>query len=203
MNLRRFIAAILSGVRRSAGVLAGFHEKAHVCQVRRRERRHHFRSFVVTLLPFALGVSADCARCMLRSDKWVLQSGSRSFFGNLAWKTKPANAVTRTRHRRFFFSCCAFFFRFLCRDCSGIPQGFVDPLRAPQPVHQYREFSGDRHDRSFLCVGSSSCGDGQAVAAQIAVWPEPAQYVVRTVDQKASQIFIAFLGDPLLRILLA
>ena len=39
---------------RSAGVLAGFHEKAHVSQVRRRERRHHFRSFVVTLLPFAL-----------------------------------------------------------------------------------------------------------------------------------------------------
>lgn len=70
-------------------------------------------------------------------------------------------------------------------------------------MHQYGKFAGDGDDGSFLCVGSSSCGDGKAVAAQIAVWTERTQHVMRAVDQKASQVLIAFLRDPLLRILFA
>jgi hypothetical protein len=70
-------------------------------------------------------------------------------------------------------------------------------------MHQYGELAGHGDDRSFLCVGSSSCGDGKAVAAQVAVRAERTQHVVGTVDQKTSQVLIAFLGDPLLWILFA
>ncbi len=55
---------------------------------------------------------------MLRSDRWVLQSGPRSCQG-CPWQNKPAGAVTPTRHRasilfslmivslRFFYAATA------------------------------------------------------------------------------------------------
>src|SRR3954464_361971 len=126
------------------------------------------------------------ARCMLRSDSGCC---------NLARGLSSASRLEDQAGERSHPDEASIFFCSLLRvcvwtllggDCRGIPERFVYGLGAPQPMHQYGELAGHGDDRSFLCVGSSSCGDGKAVTAQIAVRAERTQHVMCAVDQKTS-----------------
>src|SRR4029077_1264687 len=101
-----------------------------------------------------------------------------------------------------FSSLLIVFSLVLCSDgVRRFAQRFVNGLGAPQPMHQHSELAGHRHDCSLLSIRSSSCRDGRAVAAKIAVRTKRTEDVVGAVDKKTTQVEVDFLGDPLLWIL--
>jgi hypothetical protein len=85
-----------------------------------------------------------------------------------------------------------------CRS-AAVVQRFVRLSAHPQVMQKYCELSCRRHDRSFLAVSSTTLGQFQTSASEIAVHPERTQNVLGALHQQRAQIRIAFLADVHLR----
>jgi hypothetical protein len=103
------------------------------------------------------------------------------------------NAVTGTRLWAFVFSLPGTILTlcFVLRGCRhgyavAVVQGFVDFSAHPQVMQQYCQLSGRGNDRSFLAVSSTTLGQLQAPASQIAVDAEWSQDMLRSLHQQRS-----------------
>ena len=72
---------------------------------------------------------------------------------------------------------------FLALRCAAKPacvvKRFVHIECAPEVMQQHGEFSRHSNRRSFACVLTSSCGDGETVSPQITIGAEGPKHVLR------------------------
>jgi hypothetical protein len=86
----------------------------------------------------------------------------------------------------------------LLRSCRhwhsiAVVQGLVHFSAHPQMMQQHRQLSGRSHNRSLLCVSSTTLGQFQSPTPQITVDAEWSQNVLRPLHQQRPQIRIALM----------
>jgi hypothetical protein len=86
---------------------------------------------------------------------------------------------------------------------SRVEEWFVNFTCAPEPMQEHGEFAGDGDDCALLRVRSPTRGDGEALAAEVAVRREWAENVLRRSNEQPPKVRIAFLGDVPLRLTFA
>src|SRR5215471_160593 len=108
----------------------------------------------------------------------------------------PMFAVTRTR--RFCSQKSAP--RISSSRCEriAVAQRLVDFAGHPEAMQKDRKFPSYRHNRSLLCILAARA-HMFAPALQISIWSLPAQYAMRSLYKKRTQVHVPLFGNRQLR----
>jgi hypothetical protein len=106
------------------------------------------------------------------------------------------------------FSTSVFILDSPFRDqCSGLSCGFPAAVEwievflcNPQPVKQDRQFSRNRDKRAFLCIPAITTGEFQSPSFQCGIGADGSKNMLSALNQDASHVPIAALGDTEFRI---